>query len=168
MWMWMWMWMWDEAAWVCCSCGGRERAPQFFPVLTLAHGQPWWQQHRRWRRAGPGCGTAGQHNADDAVVRLGIWSREKTMCVGVPIAQLAYKAMLTSPASVYEQSCFEQHRRSRRAGATDCATVQQDARRACVRLGPAWVWRLCLEISGHLLWFSLRRVVLPLRFFVLS
>jgi hypothetical protein len=45
--------------------------PRPWPLLTLAHGQPWWQQHRRCRRAGPGRGAAGQHDADDAGVRLG-------------------------------------------------------------------------------------------------
>jgi hypothetical protein len=69
--MWVWMWMLFEAFWVCCSYGGREGAPRPWPVLTLAHGQPSFQQHRRCRRAGPGCGAAGQHDADDAGVRLG-------------------------------------------------------------------------------------------------
>jgi hypothetical protein len=52
----------------------RKRAQRRWSVLTLAHEQPRWQQHRRCRRAGPGRGAAGQHDADDAHVRLGMWT----------------------------------------------------------------------------------------------
>jgi hypothetical protein len=39
-------------------------------VLTFAHGQHSGQLHRCCRRGGLGRGTAGQHDADDAEVRL--------------------------------------------------------------------------------------------------
>jgi hypothetical protein len=39
-------------------------------VLTFAHGQHSGQRHRCCRRGGLGRGTAGQHDADDAEVRL--------------------------------------------------------------------------------------------------
>jgi hypothetical protein len=35
-------------------------------LLTLTHEQPLEQQHRRCRRAGPGCGAAGEHNAEES------------------------------------------------------------------------------------------------------
>jgi hypothetical protein len=61
----------------------REPAPRPWPVLTLAHGQPLEEQHRRCRRVGPGCGAAGQHDAGDAGVRQGhvdLCDIEKTCC----------------------------------------------------------------------------------------
>jgi hypothetical protein len=54
-----------------CGCvavgGGRGLAPR---QLTLAHGQPSWQQHRCCGSAGPGRSAADQHDADSAGVRL--------------------------------------------------------------------------------------------------
>jgi hypothetical protein len=56
--------------------------PTPWPVLTIEHGQPFSQQHRRCRRAGPGRGAAGQHDADKAVVRL-VWGCGMRRCGGV-------------------------------------------------------------------------------------
>ncbi len=74
----------DAAVRLGCGCGSLLRRcgcvtvavtewgpPRPWPVLTVAHGQPFFEQHWRCRRAGPGRGAAGQHDADDAGVRLG-------------------------------------------------------------------------------------------------
>jgi hypothetical protein len=63
--------------------------PRPLSVLTLAHGQPSWQQHRRCRRAGPGRGAASQHDADDAHVRLGCGcgAAGRCGCVAVAVAE---------------------------------------------------------------------------------
>jgi hypothetical protein len=73
-------------------------------LLTLAHGQPYVQRHRRYRRAGHGHGAAGQHDAEDAGVRLGCgcgcaatarmrWQRERA-----PPTTLASSHTCTLPA----------------------------------------------------------------------
>jgi hypothetical protein len=67
-----------------CGCGC-----ECYPVLTLAHGQPLGEQHRRCRRTGPGCGAAGQYDADDAGVRLGCGCdvMRRCGCAAVAVAE---------------------------------------------------------------------------------
>ncbi len=78
---------------VAVSTVAERGPPRPWLVLTLAHGQPWWQQHRRCRRAGLWRGAAGQHDVDDAGVRLACgcgMRRRECGRKGAPVLRLSH------------------------------------------------------------------------------
>jgi hypothetical protein len=145
--------MLSEAVWVYCSCGDREGAPRPWPVLTLAHGQRFEQQHRRCRRAGPGRGAAGQHDVDDAHVRLECACGcrcflRRLGCVVVAVVERGAPQPWPVLTRAHGQPSEQPDRRCWRAGLGRVAAGQHDADVAHVRQGMWWMSRCgCVAVA---------------------
>ncbi len=127
-----------------CSCGGREGAPRPWPALTLAHGQPVFEQHWRSRRTGALHGATDQQDARRAGVRLGcgvLWSLALTQGASSEVSCLELKvhifwnlelSKLTSPVLAATPSPLRSRLRS-----LPCSLIRSAQHLPAARLIPS-------------------------------